>query len=369
MSAPAPARRPAFEAGAAIAAQLADDLASMLRHRIEEALSGCEGSAEGSADAAGVAYREWKGTRVEGLAGDFTTRAFAAGEPAALASAGNGAVPLVRWAVEDDDGGGSCPDCDDNSLAGPQYRVTRSRPDTRSPRCTRAAGASSCPFGPRLSVRANFGGFAGPVTPGSALPVVGFGAVVFLIIAVTSSKGSPLLHELPLYLLGQIHSCMAAYDRDQSTSWPLSSSSCSSSPAGSASGWWTASPRGTSGLARARNRPPPPTDRERSHLCPPHSRIRDPRVDRGCVDRRPVAALAHLPQWQVLRGVRPSVPQDGRFLRVPPTFPVLPRGLGPRRPPADPHHDEPQPLPERRHQVPGPLPPRRTGWAIARTCR
>jgi hypothetical protein len=120
VSAPAPSEATAFEAGAAIAAQLADDLSSMLRHRIEEALSELEGGEEGSADAAGVAYREWKGTRVEGLAGDFTTRAFAVGELAVLASAGHGGAPLVRWAVEDDDGGGSCPDCDDNSLAGPQ---------------------------------------------------------------------------------------------------------------------------------------------------------------------------------------------------------------------------------------------------------
>ncbi len=120
VSAPVPSEATAFEAGAAIAAQLADDLSSMLRHRIEAALSELEGSTEGSADAAGVAYREWKGSRVEGLAGDFTTRAFAVGELAVLASVGNGGAPLVRWAVEDDDGGGSCPDCDDNSLAGPQ---------------------------------------------------------------------------------------------------------------------------------------------------------------------------------------------------------------------------------------------------------
>jgi len=74
----------------------------------------------GSADAAGAAYREWKGSRVEGLAGDVTTRAFAVGEMAVLSSLGDGLAPLVRWVVEDDDAGGSCPDCDDNSLAGPQ---------------------------------------------------------------------------------------------------------------------------------------------------------------------------------------------------------------------------------------------------------
>ena len=120
VTAPAPSAAVAFEAGALIAAELADDLAGMLRQRIEDSLSELEGSAEGSADAAGVAYREWKGTRVEGLAGDFTTRAFAVGELAVLSVLGEDEAPLLRWAVEDDDGGGSCPDCDDNSLAGPQ---------------------------------------------------------------------------------------------------------------------------------------------------------------------------------------------------------------------------------------------------------
>jgi hypothetical protein len=120
VSAPPPSETTSFQAGTALAAELADDLSGVLRQRIEEALSELDGSLEGSADAAGVAYREWKGSRVEGLAGDFTTRAFAVGELAVLESVSNGGIPLVRWAVEDDDGGGSCPDCDDNSLAGPQ---------------------------------------------------------------------------------------------------------------------------------------------------------------------------------------------------------------------------------------------------------
>jgi DivIVA protein len=120
VSAPAPSEASASEAGTALATELAEDLSGMLRQRIEEALSELDGSMEGSADAAGVAYREWKGSRVEGLAGDFTTRAFAVGELAVLELVGNSGAPLVRWAVEDDDGGGSCPDCDDNSLAGPQ---------------------------------------------------------------------------------------------------------------------------------------------------------------------------------------------------------------------------------------------------------
>ena len=120
VTAVAPSDFVAFEAGTLLAAELADELTSMLRQRIEQALSELDGGLEGSADAAGAAYREWKGSRVEGLAGDFATRAFAHGELAVLGSLGEGEVPFVRWVVEDDDAGGSCPDCDDNFLAGPQ---------------------------------------------------------------------------------------------------------------------------------------------------------------------------------------------------------------------------------------------------------
>ena len=120
VSAVAPTEMAAFEAGTLLAAELAEDLTSLLRHRIEQALSELDGGLEGLADAAGAAYREWKGSRVEGLAGDFATRAFAVGELAVLSSLGEGGAPFVRWVVEDDDAGGSCPDCDDNSLAGPQ---------------------------------------------------------------------------------------------------------------------------------------------------------------------------------------------------------------------------------------------------------
>jgi hypothetical protein len=114
----APDQDAAAEAGTVLGGELADELAGMLRSRIEETLAELEGSLEGVADAAGVAYREWKGVRVEGLAGDFTTRAFSVGELAVLSQIGNGEAPLVHWVVADE--GGACPDCDDNSLAGEQ---------------------------------------------------------------------------------------------------------------------------------------------------------------------------------------------------------------------------------------------------------
>jgi hypothetical protein len=100
----------ANEAGHALAAELAEELVALLRHRLDESLGGLSEIGDGAQDAAGAAYREWKGSRIEGSAGDFTTRAFAAGAVAA----GQGQV--VVWLV--DDNGRPCPDCDDNALAG-----------------------------------------------------------------------------------------------------------------------------------------------------------------------------------------------------------------------------------------------------------
>ena len=156
VSAPPPDEKVALEAGSALAAELADDLSAMLRQRIEEALSELDGSLEGSADAAGIAYREWKGSRVEGLAGDFTTRAFAVGELAVLESVSNGGAPFVRWAVEDDDGEVRAPIATTTPLPVRCCLAPPSRQGTRTHRCIRAAGVFSCQFGRRLSIRCEF---------------------------------------------------------------------------------------------------------------------------------------------------------------------------------------------------------------------
>jgi cell division septum initiation protein DivIVA len=91
--------------------ELADELSGLLRYRLSESLGLLGEVGEGAQDAAGAAYREWKGPRVEGIAGDFATRAFASG----AVSAATGTI--VRWVVDD---GKPCPDCDDNALAGEQ---------------------------------------------------------------------------------------------------------------------------------------------------------------------------------------------------------------------------------------------------------
>jgi DivIVA domain-containing protein len=84
---------------------LARAVVAMLRRRI------ADGSEEPGARV-GAAFREWRGQRVERLAGDAATHAFSAGVAAAAA---HGADGKVRWVVTST---GGCSDCEDNALAG-----------------------------------------------------------------------------------------------------------------------------------------------------------------------------------------------------------------------------------------------------------
>ena len=81
---------------------LARNVVTMLRRRIEE-------GAGDPADRLGAAFREWRGERVERLAGDHATQAFSAG---VVAAGGDG---KLRWVVT---ATGGCSDCADNALAG-----------------------------------------------------------------------------------------------------------------------------------------------------------------------------------------------------------------------------------------------------------
>ena len=83
-------------------AGLAHAVVTMLRRRIED------GSGD-AADRVGAAFRDWRGERVERLAGDFVTQAFSAGVTAA------GTEGKVRWVVTSS---GGCSDCEDNALGG-----------------------------------------------------------------------------------------------------------------------------------------------------------------------------------------------------------------------------------------------------------
>ncbi len=81
---------------------LAHVIVTMLRRQIEDG-SGDIG------DRVSGAYREWRGERVERVAGDYATQAFSAGVVAA------GADRKLRWVVTSATG---CSDCEDNALAG-----------------------------------------------------------------------------------------------------------------------------------------------------------------------------------------------------------------------------------------------------------
>jgi DivIVA domain-containing protein len=83
-------------------AALARVIVTMLRRQI------AEGTGE-AVDRVGAAFREWRGERVERLAGDYATQAFSAG---VVAASGEG---KMRWIVTST---GGCSDCEDNALAG-----------------------------------------------------------------------------------------------------------------------------------------------------------------------------------------------------------------------------------------------------------
>lgn len=95
---------------------VADDLAStvvaLLRRRLPGGREGpSPDDVDDAAEAVGAAFRDWRGSRVERLVGDYTLQAFSLG---ILGAAGSGAD--VRWVVGGD--GSPCADCEDNSLAG-----------------------------------------------------------------------------------------------------------------------------------------------------------------------------------------------------------------------------------------------------------
>lgn len=100
----------AAAAGERLAADLAADLTALIRARLGQSLEASSESGDGAADAAGAAFREWRGSRIESTAADFTVRAFSEGS----VTGGDGIA--VRWIVDDE--GRPCPDCEDNALAG-----------------------------------------------------------------------------------------------------------------------------------------------------------------------------------------------------------------------------------------------------------
>jgi hypothetical protein len=69
------------------------------------------------AEHVGSAFREWKGERIERLAGDHVVAAFSAGTIAAVDGKKSA---QVEWVAVSDAGDEPCPDCEDNGLNGSQ---------------------------------------------------------------------------------------------------------------------------------------------------------------------------------------------------------------------------------------------------------
>ncbi len=108
---------PPTEIVVGIAHDLAQEIVGPLRRRL------CDG--EGLVDAeesvvaehVGSAFREWKGERIERLAGDHIVAAFSAGT---IAAAERGDAAHVEWIADSGSGSDPCPDCEDNGLNGAQ---------------------------------------------------------------------------------------------------------------------------------------------------------------------------------------------------------------------------------------------------------
>ena len=100
-----------------IAHDLAAAVVGPLRRRLADG-DGLDGADESVvAEHVGSAFREWKGERIERLAGDHVVAAFSAGTIAAAE-----AVPSAQleWVAVSDSGDPPCPDCEDNGLNGSQ---------------------------------------------------------------------------------------------------------------------------------------------------------------------------------------------------------------------------------------------------------
>jgi hypothetical protein len=107
-------KRPSADALLQVAHQLAEGIVTPLRRRLVEG-EGLEGAEESVVtEHVGSAFREWKGERIEGLAGDHVVAALSLGT---MAVAGKGGIEWVAVAAP---GESPCPDCEDNGLNGAQ---------------------------------------------------------------------------------------------------------------------------------------------------------------------------------------------------------------------------------------------------------
>lgn len=99
-----------------IAHDLAESVVGPLRRRLSEDEGGLAGAEESVVvEHVGSAFREWKGERIERLAGDHVVAAFSAGTLAAVEGVESA---QLEWVAVPSSGDEPCPDCEDNGLNG-----------------------------------------------------------------------------------------------------------------------------------------------------------------------------------------------------------------------------------------------------------
>jgi hypothetical protein len=109
---------PKVDVLAGLAHTLAEEMVGPLRRRLADDSDGLAGADEPVViEHVGSAFREWKGERIERLAGDHLVAAFSAGTLAATAEESSALLEWVAVGGVDD---APCPDCEDNGLSGPQ---------------------------------------------------------------------------------------------------------------------------------------------------------------------------------------------------------------------------------------------------------
>lgn len=110
-------RGPDTDALVRIAHDLAEAVVGPLRRRLsdDDGLADAEESV--LVEHVGSAFREWKGERIERLAGDHVVAAFSAGS---IAAAEGSSAGELEWVAVAGSGDAPCPDCEDNGLTGSQ---------------------------------------------------------------------------------------------------------------------------------------------------------------------------------------------------------------------------------------------------------
>ncbi|HEX5365119.1 MAG TPA: hypothetical protein VFW63_00445 [Acidimicrobiales bacterium] len=94
-----------------LAEELGRSLTGPLRGRVQRSLDESDGDLDEVTERLRALYREWKGQRIAGAVRHYSVAAYSAGVAGALAPG-----TAQRWLV--DPSCASCPDCDDNALAG-----------------------------------------------------------------------------------------------------------------------------------------------------------------------------------------------------------------------------------------------------------